>query len=219
MFRGSTEFCFKETLPQLIRMDGILLPSELCLSVPAVPKKMLQKALWYVENQKTHIHAFQAERHGAVSYYVMRKDNALGLKKISTRAIDMYERALFQGEMDPRVKDLDHLLEVCSSFHRIDEEDEDWPVLDCEFNPARHDCIGCKCFKSYGICSHVAALNHILKRINIQRELMTIGHKASKKAGGNVKRPPPALQRAPAREIDSSDDEEERMLLQGEQGK
>ena len=55
MFRGSTEFVFKETLPQLIEMDAIQMRSQLGFDVPAVPKKMILKALWYVDHQDTHM--------------------------------------------------------------------------------------------------------------------------------------------------------------------
>ena len=50
-------------------------------------------------------------------------------------------------------------------------------------------------------------------------ELATIGKKAAKKSGGNVMKPAPALTRAPAMEVDSSDEEEERLLALGAQGK
>ena len=43
-----------ESIPQLIEMDAINIPSVLCFHVPAVPKKMMLKALWYVDHQKTH---------------------------------------------------------------------------------------------------------------------------------------------------------------------
>ena len=37
--------------------------------------------------------------------------------------------------------------------------------------------------------------------------------------GGNRKKPLPALTRAPAREADSNDEEEQRLLEQGEEGR
>ena len=39
-----------ESIPQLIEMDAINIPSVLCFHVPAVPKKMMLKALWYVDH-------------------------------------------------------------------------------------------------------------------------------------------------------------------------
>ena len=101
----------------------------------------------------------------------------------------------------------------------MNEEVKEWPVPDCELNPGRFDCVACKCFKNYGICSHVLALNHVLQKINLRRELMEIGKSAAgRKGGGNHQKPLPALQRQKQREPDSSDEEEDRLLLQGEQG-
>ena len=44
-------------------------------------------------------------------------------------------------------------------------------------------------------------------------------NKAGNQAGGNRMKPLPALTRAPAREADSSDEEEQRLLEQGEEGR
>ena len=69
------------------------------------------------------------------------------------------------------------------------------------------------------------AVNHMMKKINLRREVMDIGqssyrkNKAGNQAGGNRKKPLPALTRAPAREADSSDEEEQRLLEQGEEGR
>ena len=85
-------------------------------------------------------------------------------------------------------------------------------------NPFELDCMHCKGFKSYGICSHVLAVNHMLKKVNLRRELMEIGQGVHKK-GGNRKKNVPALTRAPTQQPDSSDEEAERLLELGEQGK
>ena len=79
----------------------------------------------------------------------------------------------------------------------------------------------CKGFKHVGICSHVLAINHMLKKINLRRLVIAIGQskRVNKKGGGSVRRAEPALQRAAQREPDSSDEEIERALLLGEQGK
>jgi hypothetical protein len=99
--------------------------------------------------------------------------------------------------------------------------DPKWKVPRCEYNPCKLDCIYCKGFKHVGICSHVLAINHMLKKINLRRLVITIGQ-CKTKAGagrGNHRRPEPALQRMAQREPDSSDEEIERALLLGEQGK
>ena len=85
-----------------------------------------------------------------------------------------------------------------------------------------YTCLGCKSFKGVGICSHVLAINHILKEFNVRYELKSIQTGASKKAAakaGKQLKPLPALERAPVADPDSSDEEEERMLALGRQGK
>jgi hypothetical protein len=62
MFRGSTEAVFMVALPQLIIMDGVFVPTVLPFSVPAIPKAMMLKAIYYIENQDTHVWTFQEER-------------------------------------------------------------------------------------------------------------------------------------------------------------
>ena len=80
------------------------------------------------------------------------------------------------------------------------------------------DCPTCKAFKGVGICSHVLAINHILKQFNVRYQLATIGKKTEKThyLGGKKT---PALERVPQREPDSSDEEEERALRLGSKGK
>ena len=68
-----------------------------------------------------------------------------------------------------------------------------------------------------------------LKKINLRREVMEIGASTSRKGsshhgfkrvgGGNRKAPIPALTRAPTREADSSDEEQERLLELGDNGR
>ena len=217
--KGSTETVFHKMLPQLIEMDAIMIPTLLCFEVPGVPVEMIKKALWYVDNQNTHIHVFKHDGDdGAHGYYILRRDHETGVTKITKRLIDMFRMA-WQGDVDPRVQDLDHLVDICQGIHVVEEQQEGWPVPRCYLNPAQLDCVGCKGFKSHGICSHVLALNHILKATNLRREVMEIGKSGSKTGGGNQKKPVPALTRAPQREPDSSDEEEERLLALGAQGR
>ena len=109
---------------------------------------------------------------------------------------------------DKRIKTLDELRAVCTAIHRVWPTEESWEVCECEGNPTRHAC-SCKGFKGYGICSHVLALNHILKKFNVRHQVRSIGKRTTKTAGGNTVRPLPALVRAPTRVLDSSDEEEE----------
>ena len=94
-------------------------------------------------------------------------------------------------------------------------------LCECYANPGRWVC-DCKGNKNYGICSHVLATNHILKGFNIRYELAEIGKSkigTKKGPGGNHQSVEPALKRMKARPADSSDEEEERILEQGRQGK
>lgn len=218
MFKGSTEFVFQESLPQLIQMDGLALPNSLRFSVPAIPKDMMKKALWYIENQTTHVHAAR-DAQAEVGFYFLRKAHELtGVTKITKKLVEMYECAL-EGERDRRIQDFDHLREVCSSLHFVHVPLDVWGCIPCYGNPAGYVC-DCKGCKGYGICSHVLAINHILKHFNVRTQLATIGKSNRAKSGGRPPKPEPALQRARiAREPDSSDEEAERNLELGRQGK
>ena len=115
--KGSTETVFHKMLPQLIEMDAIMIPTLLCFEVPGVPVEMIKKALWYVDNQNTHIHVFKHDGDdGAHGYYVLRRDHETGVTKITKRLIDMFRMA-WQGDVDPRVQDLDHLVDICQGIH------------------------------------------------------------------------------------------------------
>jgi hypothetical protein len=185
--------------------------------VPAIPKGMMQKAVWYIEHQATHIYAVKLGD-GQIAYYFLSKDNDGGWNKITKRLVEMYEAAL-AGKKDPRIKTLEDLRCVCDALHFVRPAYGPYEVCVCEGNPTEHVC-DCKSCKNYGICSHLLAINHVLKKFNVRSTLLSIGKKSSKHAkGGNVKRLEPALTRAPTREPDSSDEEEERLQRLGEQGK
>ena len=218
MFRASTEYVFAVTLPQLVEMDAIELPTELCFEVPAVPKEMMQDALWYVDHQTTHVHAFRAGD-GDVSYLVLRKGNEAS-DKITKKLIRIFEAAIdgqFHSDLKGKLEDL---RKVCQCMHYLFPANASWGHVEAPFyNPTQHVCT-CKTCRLYGICKHILAINHILKKVNVRYELRTIGKSAAgTKGGGNGMRPVPALTRAPAPQPDSSDEEWERLVEQGNQGK
>jgi hypothetical protein len=220
MFRGSTEHVFKVALPQLVQMDGLLKPTTIPFKVPAIPKLMLEKALWYVEHQTTHVGAFE-DSDGNPGFFLLSKSAANGATKITMRLREMFTTALC-GDKDGRIKDLDTLIGTCQSLHVVCDPEDGYTVLECSGNTAKYTCLGCKSFKGVGICSHVLAINHILRNYNVRYELKDIQTEASKKAaakGGNTKKPLPALQRARVAPPDSSDEEEERLQALGQQGK
>jgi hypothetical protein len=84
LFRASTENLVAETLPQLVEIDAIQIPSRLCFHVPAIPKPIMEKALWYVEHQKTHVRATRTAD-GNIAYFFLRKDNDLELTQLNNR--------------------------------------------------------------------------------------------------------------------------------------
>jgi len=217
IFRSSTETLFKDALPQLIEMDAILLPTELNFKVPQIPKQVMDKALWYVDHKGTHILEGRDED-GEKMWYVMRRDNKSNYKKIEKRLIEMFEAAA-KGELDRRIKDLEHLMDICQLIHIVKPYDVLYGNPICEGNPMRLACLGCKGYQHSGICSHVLAVNHISQQFDIRAQVVRIGKSKKAKAGpGNVKRVAPALTRLPAPEPDSSDEEQARLLLQGQQG-
>ena len=116
-------------------------------------------------------------------------------------------------------KDTTHLANVCMSIQYVQAATAEWGVPECELNPGKFDCLYCKGFKSYGICSHVLAMNHILQAVNVRRQVAALGTSNRKKAQrGNNMRPLAALTRE-TRERDSSDEEEEERLALGAGGK
>ena len=71
-----------ESIPQLIEMDAINIPSVLCFHVPAVPKEMLLKALLYVDNQATHVRICKTkDKENPFEYFILKKDHKTGCKK------------------------------------------------------------------------------------------------------------------------------------------
>ena len=101
-------------LPQLIIVDGLLMPTVLPFSVPAIPRAMLVKVLYYINNQDTctHVWIFQEEREDQHSFYVLKKDNEYGAKTITPKLIELFEAAR-GGVKDKRIKDHASLLAVC----------------------------------------------------------------------------------------------------------
>ena len=162
LMRGSTEAVFQYTLPQLIQLDGLLKPTELCFEVPAIPVGAMEKALWLVENQKSHVHVAKDDE-GDFFYYVLKKDNDYGAKKITKKLIQDF-MATMRGEKPKCVKDIDTLCALCEVLHIVMEPQPAYPVLPCEGNPLGLTCVACKAFQGVGICSHVLAIS--LRRLS-----------------------------------------------------
>ena len=176
-----------------------------------MPKGVLEKALWYVRHRTSHIHIAK-EADGSFIYYVLRKDNDVGLKKIGKIALQQYVDAC-NGKQAPHLKKFEQFAHVCLSMHFLRYADAD-EVPKCEWNPANLSCPTCKGFRNWGICSHVVAINHILDKIDLEDQLKELG--APRKRGGFNQGVRPALIKEKeafchdcSDEVDSSDEEDE----------
>ena len=165
------------------------------MDVPTIPKPMMEKALWYVQHQSTHIRVVKSDE-GSFTYYFLAKDNRGKYTKLTAQLITMYDAALY-GKKDTRIREHDTLLDVCLSLHKVVDAEEVYGVPVCEGNPRELDCPHCKGFKHSGICSHVLAVNHILEAFNVKYHLAEIGKKTDKTNKGKEKAPPKALTRIP----------------------
>ena len=85
-------------LPKIIRMDGLFRSDKLNFKVPGIPKGMMEKALWYVTKQSTHILATR-DRAGQPMFYILSKSNTMGADKILLKHIECYNKA-WDGEKD-----------------------------------------------------------------------------------------------------------------------
>ena len=115
MFKGSTVKVITESLPQLIKLDGTLIPDLLRFDVPAVPRAVLEKALWYVRHKGTHIH-MERDGKGGYIWYILVKDNKAGLKKVTNTSLKDYIGTV-NGEKSSRIKTYDQLINTCFSYH------------------------------------------------------------------------------------------------------
>ena len=172
--------------------------------MPGVPKGVLEKALWYVRHRTSHIHIAK-EADGSFIYYVLRKDNDVGLKKIGKIALQQYVDAC-NGKKASHLKTFEQFAHVCFSMHFLRYADADDGVPKCEWNPANLTCPTCKGFRNWGICSHVIAINHILDKIDLEDQLKELG--GPRKKGGFNKGVRPALIRE-KEAADSSDEEDQ----------
>ena len=80
MFKASTSFVVNKMLPQLALMDGLSIPNILNFEVTMVPTPMMEKALWYVEHQDTHI-KITKDRNGTFIDYILAKEQPLDVQE------------------------------------------------------------------------------------------------------------------------------------------
>ena len=141
-----------------------------------MPKAVLEKALWYVRHRTTHIQIAK-EHDGSFIYYVLRKDNQVGLKKIGKIALQQYVDAC-NGKKASHLKTFEQFAHVCLSMHFL-RYAEPGEIPKCEYNPANVGCPTCNGFRNWGICSHVVAINHILDKIDLEDQLKELSERAA----------------------------------------
>jgi hypothetical protein len=110
-------------------MDGLLLPDELCFTVPGIPRSTMEHALWYINHQGTHVR-FNEE---TGCYNILRKTNPGKFAKLSSKNMGIYDSALV-GKMDARLQgDAALLGDVCVSIRKLSPTDPNgngWEVPD-----------------------------------------------------------------------------------------
>jgi len=217
MFKGSTKKVVTEALPQIVTLDGKFIPDILCFDVPAVPRGVLEKGLWYAQHKSTHVH-MERDGKGGFIWYILVKDNKAGLKKVTNTSLKDYIGTL-NGEKSSRIKTYDQLINTCYSYHYLLEPTKyERRIPECSYNVAKLACVTCKGFKQYGICSHVCAINHLLGKYDLEDDLKELSQK--RKKGGYRKGVRPALVREKEAESDSSEDEPlSRRLLKNQKKK
>ena len=199
MAHCSTEHLFSRLLPQLITMDALRIPSKLTFHVegPCYPKAMAETALDYIDAQDTHV------RQEGDQFIFLHLHNNLGARTIDKRMIEMFWAA-WKGVKDKRIKDLDHLLDLCRSFCVLQPACDKYGHVHSDANKLKLTCL-CDEGMNYGFCPHILAANHICKEYNVRYHLLKIGHRTLPGKNGNYK-PAKALRKAPSKHIPTSDD-------------
>lgn len=199
MFKGSTESVMKVALPQLVRMDAALIPDELLFSVPVVPGKMMEKAMWYARRKSSHFfvapgHA-DADDEPSYTFYILSKSST-AYTKIDGLLVTRYH-SLLMGQRPRGLTRLESFLDVADALHVVEYGDEvGRACLPCEMNPLELVC-GCKGFRHIGICSHVIVTTHWLGEYDVIH--LCGGMSTEKrKAGGYRKGVRPALEKEQA---------------------
>ena len=152
---------------------------------------------------------------GDFFWYVLRKSNEAGLKKVTNKSLEAYIDT-FNGKKPTGIKSYEALTNACFSYQLVRYAPSDMMVPDCDFNKAKLLCT-CKGYKQYAICSHVAAVNHLLHKVDLEDSVKELH--APRKAGGYRKGVRPALMKEREADTfsDSSEDEplSKRRLLAG----
>ena len=106
-----------EALPQLIKLDGVLIPSVLQFDVPAIPTAMYRKASKYVNAQDQRIRIFEGEANGEYIYYFLSMSQTKHTKY--TTALAGQYQSLLDGKRPRGITQVQRFIEILDCFHVV----------------------------------------------------------------------------------------------------
>lgn len=178
MFKGSTESVFHVALPKLVNMDAMLIPDVLLFHVPTVPADVMDRGLWYVNHEKTHI--LRKDN----CFYMLASDCKSVFKRVDEKLVSQHA-SLMRGEIPRGANALARLLSIASSIHTCHTaEGTARRAVSCEYNKAMLVCT-CKSCRAYGICDHILAANHILGCVNLVHLQTSVSGEKRRRGGYN----------------------------------
>ena len=123
-FKGSTEQVFKVAIPELVKMDGILIPDKLLFSVPNIPLPMLKKAFWYLTRKESHLHV-KTGKHDDGSpwpkFYMLSSKSKWA--KITPLIVVRFEQ-LMDGKKPRDFGKLEQYMELVTAVHLVQYSDD-----------------------------------------------------------------------------------------------
>ena len=104
-------------MPQLIKLNGVLIPSVLQLDVPAIPTAIYKKASKYVDARDTRIRIFEGDGEGEYIYYFL----SMSQNKCSkfTTALHGQYQSMLDGKRSRGISELKRLMEILGAFHVV----------------------------------------------------------------------------------------------------
>ena len=114
--------------------------------------------------------------------------------KITKRLVRQWEFAS-NGALEGSIKSVTDLASVCRALHLVTPSEEPWGVPDCDYNPLKYECHGCKGFKQCGICAHVICVNCLLGKVDLRKRLEHNTGRHATEMRGRKRKMKPGLQR------------------------
>ena len=76
--------------------------------MPTIPKAMLQKALWYINNQEKRVRK-EIDEEGQNVWYILSQSSPIEFTYVTNHLLRIYQKAC-RGEKDKTITTLDYLL-------------------------------------------------------------------------------------------------------------